>query len=77
MCGASGENRTPTLSLETDFESAASTNSATEASGVYFMFLIYSLSNAFHIILCLFFNYSFIRCYIYFILMNRGSSIYL
>src|SRR5690606_16013806 len=29
--GASGENRTPTLSPEADFESAASTNSATEA----------------------------------------------
>src|SRR5690606_4983156 len=37
--GASGENRTPTLSPEADFESAASTNSATEAldkpRGVY------------------------------------------
>lgn len=29
--GAPGENRTPTLSPEADFESAASTNSATEA----------------------------------------------
>ncbi len=43
--GASGENRTPTLLPEPNFESGASTNSATEACCVYVAFLIFRLSD--------------------------------
>ena len=39
--GASGETRTRTLLLESDFESDASTNSATEACCVFVTFFIF------------------------------------
>ncbi len=42
--GASGETRTPTVLLPADFESAASTNSATEACCVFVALLNFGIS---------------------------------